>query len=338
MQELKEVSIYWLILFLHYNIVLIYHSVSSMDIFEMTNLLKKNPPRSYWEIKDFIKRTSTELALTLSDNRYDFGYEIITEELVNQLSDRIVKWLPIKDKLTVMEVGAWNGRLALNLQKKLDTKAPGKINVVAIDNNREHWGEKIFPIDNTTFAKSAHTYKPDIVVCSRMPQYITPELIDKWRHLFLPDEYIRYKKQAINDIKDPSYVEQTKEWRKYPGLLEYILVGPMHSCGDGKLSYGVKEFPPRVYDPSTMQRGAKTAEIEREEKPVFHTDWFLREELTNVLNLNIFDFLEWKKFTDSSSSTHSFVNVKYVDRNELDRLNGLHDKLMLEQKQRFANK
>ncbi len=40
-----------------------------------------------------------------------------------------------------------------------------------------------------------------------------------------------------------------------------------------------------------MQRRANTEDIEREEKPVFHVDGFLREELIDVLNLNIFDFL-----------------------------------------------
>ncbi|MBP7061757.1 hypothetical protein KBA84_02910 [Patescibacteria group bacterium] len=68
-------------------------------------MLKKNPPRSYWEIQDFIKRTSKELALNLVDNKYELGYEIITNELIDQLSDRIIRWLATKDTLTVMEVG-----------------------------------------------------------------------------------------------------------------------------------------------------------------------------------------------------------------------------------------
>lgn len=77
-----------------------------MDIFEITHLLKKNTPRSYWEIQDFIKRTSKELALNLVDNKYELGYEIITNELIDQLSNRIIRWLETKDTLTVMEVGA----------------------------------------------------------------------------------------------------------------------------------------------------------------------------------------------------------------------------------------
>lgn len=77
-----------------------------MDIFEITQLLKKNPPRSYWEIQDFLKRTSKELSLNLVNNKHEFGYEIITDELIDKLSNRIVRRLEIKDTLTVMEVGA----------------------------------------------------------------------------------------------------------------------------------------------------------------------------------------------------------------------------------------
>ncbi len=309
-----------------------------MDIFEITHLLKKNPPRSYWEIQDFIKRTSKELALNLVDNKYELGYEIITNELIDQLSDRIIRWLATKDTLTVMEVGAWNGRLAFNLQQKLNTKAPGKIHVVAIDNNKEFWAEKFFSIDNTTFEKSVDRYKPDIIVCSWMPQHVTPTLVDQWSHLFELEDYARYKKQALDNIKNPAYREQTSARRTYPNLLEYILIWPIHSCGDGSLSYWVKKLPPKVYDPSSMQRRANTEDIEREEKPVFHVDGFLREELIDVLNLNIFDFLVWKKFTQSSSTTHSFVNINFLDPKELQRLNSLHDKLMYDQKHRFANK
>lgn len=86
-----------------------------------------------------------------------------------------------------------------------------------------------------------------------------------------------------------------------------------------------------------MHRRPKTEEIIREEKPVFHQDGFLREELIDVLNLNIFDFLESKNFIESTSSTHSFVNIKFLHPQELYRLNNLHDKLMDDQKRRFAN-
>lgn len=57
-----------------------------------------------------------------------------------------------------------------------------------------------------------------------MPQYVTPTLVDQWSHLFALEDYARYKQQALDNMKNPAYREQTNVRRTYPHLLEYILL------------------------------------------------------------------------------------------------------------------
>lgn len=59
---------------------------------------------------------------------------------------------------------------------------------------------------------------------SWMPQHVTPTLVDKWSHFFGLEDYTRYKNQALNNIKNPEYKEQTSTRRKHANLLEYILI------------------------------------------------------------------------------------------------------------------
>jgi len=89
--------------------------------------------------------------------------------------------------VTILEVGAGNGRLSHFLQQKLEAKLPGKVKVVATDSGE--WSLKTaFPVETIGHREALEKYKPKIVVFSWMPY--GADFTDDFRAAESVDEYI----------------------------------------------------------------------------------------------------------------------------------------------------
>jgi hypothetical protein len=89
--------------------------------------------------------------------------------------------------ITILEVGAGNGRLTYFLQQKLEAKLPGKVKVIATDSGE--WGLKnFFPVETIGHKEALEKYKPKIVVFSWMPY--GADFTKDFRAAECVDEYI----------------------------------------------------------------------------------------------------------------------------------------------------
>ncbi len=137
-------------------------------------------------------------------------FEVLSEEFLDSFSEYLIQrtenHAASEDSpITILEVGAGNGRLSHFLRQKLEVRSPGKFNVVATDSGE--WGlKKPCPVEIIGHCEALKKYKPQIVICSWMP----------------------YCKDLTKDFRDTESVS------------EYILIGETDGgcCGDAWLTWG----------------------------------------------------------------------------------------------------
>ncbi|MBP9815539.1 MAG: hypothetical protein KBC63_04425 [Candidatus Levybacteria bacterium] len=138
-------------------------------------------------------------------------FEFLNEEHLNALSDYLIQRseaLGASDDspVSILEVGAGNGRLSHFLQEQLNLKFPGKANITATDSGKLGL-ESVFPVEKIDHEKALKKYKPKIVICSWMP----------------------------------NRVDFTESFRAAKSVNEYILIGEADGgcCGDDWLTWGI---------------------------------------------------------------------------------------------------
>ena len=99
-------------------------------------------------------------------------YEFFNKEFIDSLGDYLVRRaeeLKSGDEpITVLEVGAGNGRLSHFLRQRLEKIRPGKVNIVATESGE--WAlKKDFPLEVMDAKTALKKYKPDITIFSWMP-------------------------------------------------------------------------------------------------------------------------------------------------------------------------
>jgi hypothetical protein len=135
-------------------------------------------------------------------------FEVLNKEFISALGDyfsqRAAALGATKESpITVLEVGAGNGRLTHFLRKSLEEKCPGKINIIATDNGS--WGlQERFPVEKISHKEALEKYNPKIVIFSWMP----------------------YEEDITNDFRSAKNVD------------EYILIGDSECCGDEWRTWG----------------------------------------------------------------------------------------------------
>ncbi len=160
-------------------------------------------------------------------------FEFLNEEYIDALSkylvSRIKEYRTDNDKpLTILEIGAGNGKLSHFLRQKLDDMTPGQALVVATDSGELDL-KNDFPVERLKHNDALEKYSPGIVIFSWMP----------------------YKKDSSKDI------------RKFSSVQEYILIGESHGgcCGDAWETWGLnlsdseddKKVPPYKVDGFEMK-------------------------------------------------------------------------------------
>lgn len=138
-------------------------------------------------------------------------FEFLNEEFItafsNYLAERVESLGASEDSpMTILEVGAGNGRLSHFLQQKLKARFSGKVTVVATDSGE--WSLKTaFPVEVIGHKEALEKHKPKIVIFSWMP----------------------YQEDITDDFRAGESVE------------EYILIGESDGgcCGDEWRTWGL---------------------------------------------------------------------------------------------------
>ena len=99
-------------------------------------------------------------------------FEFLNEEYLNDLTNYLIQRIgdlnTSGEPVAILEIGAGNGRLTHFLKKKLESKIPGKFNIVASDSG--HWELKTeFPVEKIEHKDALKKHKPSIAIFSWMP-------------------------------------------------------------------------------------------------------------------------------------------------------------------------
>ena len=163
-------------------------------------------------------------------------YEILNEEYLNACSDylaqRAQEFGASKDKpVTILEIGAGNGRLSHFLRQKIEEKVPGLVKIVATDSGKQGIKDD-FDVEELDHKKALEKHKPDIVISSWMPYSVdfTKDIRD-------------FESEADGEIKR---------------VQEYILIGEKDSTGDEWETWGIDyeykdKIPPYKKDKYEME-------------------------------------------------------------------------------------
>lgn len=140
-------------------------------------------------------------------------YEIFNQEYVAALASYIVErareyGATPEKPMTVLEVGAGEGKLAHFLAQECERLAPGLVKIIASTSATTIWSltKPRYPVEIADYADALEQHNPDIVICSWMP----------------------------NEI------DWTADFRKTTSVKEYILIGETDEgcCGDHFETWG----------------------------------------------------------------------------------------------------
>ncbi len=100
-------------------------------------------------------------------------YELFTQEQIKALCsyfiDRQRDLATDGHTVTILEVGAGNGRLSHFLKQQLEKDAPGKFQVIATDSGEWELDSSVFPVEQLDYPEAIKKYKPTVVITSWMP-------------------------------------------------------------------------------------------------------------------------------------------------------------------------
>lgn len=137
-------------------------------------------------------------------NKEDPVFEFFNEDYLNAFVDYLINRVQDlgkneKNPLTILELGAGNGKFSHFLKEKIETRAPGQTKIIPTDSGKWNF-KKSFPVKKLNHLEALKRYRPDLVIFSWMP----------------------YKKDVSKDI------------RKFDSVKEYILIGEINGgcCGD----------------------------------------------------------------------------------------------------------
>jgi len=155
----------------------------------------------------FRTKAEWESFCDMDGNRvYEFINEEFVEALCTYLAQRISAYRKGEQPVTILEVGAGNGRLSHFLRERLEAKVPGAFDLKTTGSGT--WRlNTTFPVETMDHAQALATYKPEIVIFSWMP----------------------YGEDA------------TADFRAAESVKEYLLIGEEEGCcGDMWFTWGDK--------------------------------------------------------------------------------------------------
>ena len=148
--------------------------------------------------------------LELIDDPRRRVFEFLTKEYVNALSGYLSQRAfelggTPENPITILEVGAGNGRLSHFLTQSLAERSEGRVKLIAVDSGE--WElDSSFPVERLDHHAALSKYQPQMVIFSWMP----------------PNQ------------------DYTRDFRQAPSVQEYVLIGEadQNTCGDPWETWG----------------------------------------------------------------------------------------------------
>lgn len=142
-------------------------------------------------------------------------FEFLTKEFVESLGVYLAQRVELihvvrKQPVTILEIGAGDGRLTHFLHRVLWQLAQGKVQLIATDSGAWKRISPVFSVERLNYQDALKKYKPQIVLCSWMP----------YQH------------------------DWTATIRATPSVGEYVLIGETDDgcCGHPYRTWGVTSF------------------------------------------------------------------------------------------------
>lgn len=114
-------------------------------------------------------------------NPFWMQFQVLNDEFVTSLSEQLLREISLlwQSDVTLLEVWAWNGRLAYFLNKKmLEASVKERVKLIAIDDYSRDKAQDLYifmkkidwiPVEEIDVIKAVDSYKPDIIISSWMP-------------------------------------------------------------------------------------------------------------------------------------------------------------------------
>lgn len=235
---------------------------------------------SFGKIDDSFKNELFKLCFDEKNPIFEFLNEEFLNSLGDYLSKRVESFGATKDRpITILEVGAGNGRLSHFLQQKLKERISREEIKIIVTDSGEAGIRPIFSVEKLNHKEALEKYKPQIVICSWMPPGI----------------------------------DFSADFRSTKSLREYILIGEPVVCGDFWLTWGTNWALKKKEDGSLSLDEEKMSERENQPEP-YKADGFEWVEIEEVSKHQICraDLFEYEKpslkedFLFKNSKTISF--------------------------------
>ncbi len=147
------------------------------------------------------------------------AFELLNREFVVALCDHIQKRMnerPRTESFVILELGAGNGRMAHFVQEELNSRAPNKAKVIAVDDGNWKIEHPFGNVEQMDYKIALEKHKPNMVLIAWMP----------------------YEKDWSTDV------------RAIPSVEEYILMGEPASTGTPWETWGE---PDHTWDDEEME-------------------------------------------------------------------------------------
>lgn len=265
-----------------------------------TNYIKKLEDPYYLPPRD-------EVLSEISKNSYPclhsascakLWYEVITQDLIQWLTSHLSSYVSKNTSTKILEVCAWQGRLAHFLKQSLLELYGNLFEVRAIDNGLQSWEVQLPIVENLSMDEAIATYKPNIIIASWLPMHPHNLLSDEFLSRFdalkrknpkTSEENIELSQLFIKFQEICHGPDITASRRKNPELQEYLLIWPVAQVW---LSTAIKKI-----------HGCSLA------TPEFSQDGFERKKLP-ISCVNTWNLESWFADADYLSEVYSFTRVK----------------------------
>jgi len=174
---------------------------SSIEDFNNPNFLP-----THAQIQEFFRTEQQWRGFFSNKPIYEFLNEEYLDALAEYIESKISEYRTSQNTPSrILEVGAGNGRLSHFLRIKLEQRVPSQTQIFVTDSGEWNLSAD-FPVEQIDHKQALEKYNPDIVIFSWMPNNI----------------------------------DCSKDFRAYPGVKEYILIGESDygSCGDQWETWG----------------------------------------------------------------------------------------------------
>lgn len=211
--------------------------------------------------------------------RSNVWYEIVTQDLIQWLISHLSVYKTSKDKIKILELGAWQGKLAHFLKQSLSDLYDNLFEIRAVDNNNElSWENQLPIVEDIDMNDVVSSYEPNIIISSWLASHPDNILLKWFMGKFLSDGLSSDVLFSMNKLymETSDGFDITHYRRTFPSVKEYILIWPISGCWSLEKTHWYKYwvFWESPYIPVDI--------------PIWTKDWFVKNKL-DIPTISILD-------------------------------------------------